>query len=177
MSFLRNAFLALFFLVLDRQVAVLLPWPPLAFLRRDVTGTKVAWRLKTHVGKYASPILIHGLLYTAAEESFVTCLEAVTGQTIWTERIGGKYTASPVYADNRLYFLKLQPAQVQATARLLAKDATVPCQGAQPQSGIQIVQGNVRASVTKIQDRLVGPPDGIRPLIRLLPSSRPVFRP
>ena len=70
----------------------------------DVTGTKVAWRLKTHVGKYASPILVDGLLYTAAEESFVTCLEAATGQTIWTERIGGKYAASPVDADNRLYF-------------------------------------------------------------------------
>jgi outer membrane protein assembly factor BamB len=70
----------------------------------DVTGTKVAWRLKTHVGKYASPILVDGLLYTAAEESFVTCLDAATGQTIWTERIGGKYAASPVYADNRLYF-------------------------------------------------------------------------
>jgi outer membrane protein assembly factor BamB len=70
----------------------------------DVTGTKVAWRLKTHVGKYASPILVDGLLYTAAEESFVTCLDAASGQTIWTERIGGKYAASPVYADNRLYF-------------------------------------------------------------------------
>jgi outer membrane protein assembly factor BamB len=70
----------------------------------DVTSSKVAWRLKTHVGKYASPILVDGLLYTAAEESFVTCLDAATGQTIWTERIGGKYAASPVYADNRLYF-------------------------------------------------------------------------
>ena len=70
----------------------------------DVTGTHVMWKLGTHVGKYASPILVDGLIYTAAEESFVTCVEAATGAVVWTERIGGKYAASPVYADGRLYF-------------------------------------------------------------------------
>ena len=70
----------------------------------DVTETNVVWRLKTRVGKYASPILVDGLIYTAAAESFLTCLEAATGQTVWTERIGGQYAASPVYADGRLHF-------------------------------------------------------------------------
>ncbi|MBN2506074.1 MAG: PQQ-binding-like beta-propeller repeat protein [Verrucomicrobia bacterium] len=74
----------------------------------DVTATHVAWKLKTRVGKYASPLLVDGLIYTAAEESFVTCLDAHTGKTIWTERLGGKYAASPVYADGRLYFLDQQ---------------------------------------------------------------------
>ncbi len=74
----------------------------------DVTGTHVAWKLNTHVGKYASPILVDGLIYTAAEESFVTCIEAATGQVVWTERIGGKYAASPIYADGRLYFFDQQ---------------------------------------------------------------------
>ena len=45
-----------------------------------------------------------GLIYTAAEENYVTCLEAATGKVVWTERIGGKYAASPIYADGRLYF-------------------------------------------------------------------------
>jgi len=70
----------------------------------DVTDTGVVWKLKTRVGKYASPILVDGLIYTAADESFITCLEAATGQTVWTERVGGKYAASPIYADGRLYF-------------------------------------------------------------------------
>ena len=74
----------------------------------DVTDTGVLWKLKTRVGKYASPILVDGLIYTAAEESFITCLEAATGQTVWTERVGGKYAASPVYADGRLYFFDQQ---------------------------------------------------------------------
>jgi outer membrane protein assembly factor BamB len=70
----------------------------------DVTESHVLWKLKTHIGKYASPLLVDGLIYTAAEESFVTCLDAATGAVVWTERIGGKYAASPVYADGRLYF-------------------------------------------------------------------------
>lgn len=69
----------------------------------DVTDTGVVWKLKTRVGKYSSPILVDGLIYTAAEESFITCLEAATGQTVWTERVPGKYAASPIYADGRLY--------------------------------------------------------------------------
>jgi outer membrane protein assembly factor BamB len=70
----------------------------------DVTDTHVAWRLKTHIGKYASPILVDGLIYSAAEQSFLTCLEAASGDVVWTERIGGSYEASPIYADGRLYF-------------------------------------------------------------------------
>lgn len=74
----------------------------------DVTDTAVAWKLRTRVGKYASPILVDGLIYTAAEESFITCLEAATGEVVWTERVGGKYAASPIYADGRLYFFDQQ---------------------------------------------------------------------
>ena len=38
----------------------------------DVTDSKVTWKLKTHIGKYASPLLVDGFIYTAADESFVT---------------------------------------------------------------------------------------------------------
>lgn len=70
----------------------------------DVTDSHVQWRLRTRIGKYASPLLVDGLLYTAAEESFVSCIDASNGKAVWTERIGGKHAASPVYADGRLYF-------------------------------------------------------------------------
>jgi outer membrane protein assembly factor BamB len=74
----------------------------------DVTDTHVQWKARTHIGKYASPILVDGLLYTAAEQSFLSCLDAATGDIVWTERIGGGYQASPIYADGRLYFFNQQ---------------------------------------------------------------------
>jgi outer membrane protein assembly factor BamB len=70
----------------------------------DVTDSGVLWRLRTHVGKYASPLLVDGLIYTAAEQSFVTCVDSAKGEVVWTDRIGGSYAASPIYADGRLYF-------------------------------------------------------------------------
>lgn len=70
----------------------------------NVTDTHVAWKISSGVGKYASPLLVDGLIYTAADESFVTCIEAASGKVVWTERIGGKYAGSPIYADGRLYF-------------------------------------------------------------------------
>ena len=70
----------------------------------DITDTGIVWRAKNHVGKYASPILLDGLIYTVADEAFLNCLDAATGQVVWSERIGGKFAASPIYADGRIYF-------------------------------------------------------------------------
>ena len=70
----------------------------------DITDTHVVWTQRKGVGRYASPLLVDGLIYLAVDESFVTCIEAETGEVVWNERIGGKYAASPIYADGRLYF-------------------------------------------------------------------------
>ena len=72
--------------------------------RGNVTDTHVAWKLNKNIGKYASPLLVDGLIYTAADESFITCIDAASGEIVWSERVGGKYAASPIYADGRLYF-------------------------------------------------------------------------
>jgi outer membrane protein assembly factor BamB len=33
-----------------------------------------------------------------------TCLDALTGQMIWRERLGGNFSASPLLAGERIYF-------------------------------------------------------------------------
>jgi len=70
----------------------------------DLPDSAVAWKQKKGIGRYASPLLVDGLLYSASDESFITCIDAATGQTVWTERVGGKYAASPIYGDGLLYF-------------------------------------------------------------------------
>jgi outer membrane protein assembly factor BamB len=70
----------------------------------DVTATHVLWTQQAHVSSYSSPILVDGLIYMAAAQSFISCVDAANGQAVWTERIGGDYQASPVYGDGRLYF-------------------------------------------------------------------------
>ena len=70
----------------------------------DVTDSNVAWKARTGIGKYASPLLIDGLLYTANDESFITCLDAKSGEVVWSERVGGKFAGSPIYADGHMFF-------------------------------------------------------------------------
>lgn len=74
----------------------------------DVTDTHVVWKLKARAAKTASPVLVGDLIYMVADESFVSCIEATTGQVVWSERIGGRYAASPIYGDGRLYFCSQQ---------------------------------------------------------------------
>jgi outer membrane protein assembly factor BamB len=33
------------------------------------------------------------------------CLDAQTGETVWHSRLGGNFSASPIYADGRIYCL------------------------------------------------------------------------
>ena len=52
-----------------------------------------------------SPLYRKPYLYTVTSAGIVTCLQAATGEVVYQGRLGGKYSASPVYADGRLYFL------------------------------------------------------------------------
>ena len=70
----------------------------------NVTESHVVWKVKDDVPTITSPLLIDGLLYFTASRSYVTCLDANTGEVVWRERIGGGFWASPVSALGRLYF-------------------------------------------------------------------------
>src|SRR5215208_2189002 len=58
----------------------------------DVTNTHVAWTAKTGAPRNASPLLVDGALYLAADDGTVTCLEAATGKERWSERVGRAYS-------------------------------------------------------------------------------------
>jgi outer membrane protein assembly factor BamB len=42
-------------------------------------------------------------LYMVADNGIASCLDARTGDVHWTERLGGKFSASPVLAADRIY--------------------------------------------------------------------------
>ena len=73
----------------------------------DVTGTRVAWKVK-NAAQTASPIIVDDLLYMVSDSGMATCVEFATGKLVWRERLGGTYAASPIYADGRLYFCNQQ---------------------------------------------------------------------
>ena len=74
----------------------------------DVRDTHVLWKSKQGVPAKPSPLLIDGALYFVADGGVARCVDAKTGQTVWQERLEGKYTASPIYADGHVYFFSEQ---------------------------------------------------------------------
>lgn len=73
-----------------------------------VNDTHVKWKIDAPFPKYSSAILVGDLLYMALDDSFLACVNAGTGETVWKERVGGKFRACPIYADGRLYFFSLE---------------------------------------------------------------------
>ena len=71
---------------------------------RDVTGTHIAWTLRRGAPLTPSPLLVGDELYLVSDLGVATCLEGKTGETHWRRRLGGNYSASPVFADGRIYF-------------------------------------------------------------------------
>jgi outer membrane protein assembly factor BamB len=70
----------------------------------DVTATHVAWTAEKNVPHNPSPLLVGEELYLVSDYGVASCLDAKTGKVHWQERLGGNYSASPVYADGRIYF-------------------------------------------------------------------------
>jgi outer membrane protein assembly factor BamB len=44
-------------------------------------------------------------LYAVTDGGIATCYKADSGDIVWQERVGGNFSASPVYADGKIYLL------------------------------------------------------------------------
>ncbi len=69
----------------------------------DVTATHVAWTLAKNVPNRSSPILVDDRLYMANGQGLLSCVDIKTGKVLGTERLGGPFWASPIFAAGRLY--------------------------------------------------------------------------
>lgn len=65
---------------------------------------EIQWRAKKQIPNVASPLLIGDEIYCASDAGIASCIDAKTGEPVWTQRIGDRFWASPLYADGRIYF-------------------------------------------------------------------------
>jgi outer membrane protein assembly factor BamB len=71
----------------------------------DVTDSHIVWRIRRQAPSTPTPLLIGEELYFVSDAGIATCVNALTGQTYWTERVKGNYSASPVHANGLILFL------------------------------------------------------------------------
>lgn len=80
----------------SRLLAVKLDQPPGA--------NPVAWYSDSQIPKKPSVLLVEDKLYFVNDGGIATCLDATTGREVWRARLGGQYSASPLYAGGLIYF-------------------------------------------------------------------------
>jgi outer membrane protein assembly factor BamB len=71
----------------------------------DITKTHIAWEQKKGVPALASPLYVDPFLYTITRSNILHCIEASTGKIVWLQRLTGVHSASPIFADGRIYVL------------------------------------------------------------------------
>ena len=72
--------------------------------RGDVTATHVVWQHERGAPYVCSPVLYGEHLYVHNELGILTCREAKMGKELYRQRLEGKFTASSVAGDGKVYF-------------------------------------------------------------------------
>lgn len=70
----------------------------------DVTKTHIVWQTNRAAPHTPSLLAVGDELYAISDKGIATCFDAKTGTVHWAERLGGNHSASPLYADGRIYF-------------------------------------------------------------------------
>jgi len=65
---------------------------------------RVAWSSQTEGVYVVTPLLYRGVLYTVKNNGVLTAYDARSGEQLYRKRLDGRFTASPVAADGRIYF-------------------------------------------------------------------------
>jgi outer membrane protein assembly factor BamB len=73
--------------------------------RGDITSSHVVWQVNTGAPYISSLVYDGGLLYMANDVGAITVVDAKSGEKVWQERVDGIFSASPVAADGKIYFL------------------------------------------------------------------------
>ena len=70
----------------------------------DATEKAIVWQQGKGAPNTPSTLSVGDELYVVSDAGIATCFDAKSGETHWTERLGGGFSASPVLAEGRIYF-------------------------------------------------------------------------
>jgi outer membrane protein assembly factor BamB len=70
----------------------------------DVTQTQMAWHTPRKAGRdQPSPIVVGGMLLVVSMDGIGCGYDVVSGRELWKDRLGGRFTSSPIAANGLAY--------------------------------------------------------------------------
>lgn len=70
----------------------------------DITESHVRWTADRGVPRSPSLLQVGKELFAVDDTGIATCLDAATGEKHWQKRLGGNFSASPLFVAGRIYF-------------------------------------------------------------------------
>ncbi|MDB5386785.1 MAG: serine/threonine protein kinase afsK [Planctomycetaceae bacterium] len=70
----------------------------------DITKTHSAWKISKQVPVISSPVIVGHEIYYVNDQGIASAANLSDGAVLWTKRIGGNHSASPLAADGKIYF-------------------------------------------------------------------------
>jgi outer membrane protein assembly factor BamB len=71
----------------------------------ELKESNLVWEQRKGMPKVPSMLYLKPHLFAITDGGIATCLKAATGEMVWQERVGGNFSASPVAAEGRIYFV------------------------------------------------------------------------
>jgi outer membrane protein assembly factor BamB len=76
----------------------------------DVTATKVIWKKEDRQSQnqMLTPVIKDGLIYTVTTRNTLMCIDAATGEEIWSERVKSNFNASPLFINGSIWLFSVK---------------------------------------------------------------------
>ena len=82
----------------------------------DVSRTHIKYQRPKSLPYVPTPIAYRHHVYLWNDNGVVSCIVAKTGKNVWTRRVGGKYSSSPICIDGKIYIMSESGEVVVITA-------------------------------------------------------------
>jgi outer membrane protein assembly factor BamB len=76
----------------------------------DITHTNVIWKKTDELSRNQSltPVIKDGLIYTINTRNILMCIDAATGEEVWSAHLTSNYEASPLYVNGNIWFFSVK---------------------------------------------------------------------
>ena len=72
----------------------------------DITSTNILWKKRDPLAhnQMLTPVIRDGLIYTVNSRNQMMCIDAKTGNEVWSKHMTADYDSSPLYIDGNIWF-------------------------------------------------------------------------
>ena len=77
---------------------------------RDITGTNIIWKKQEELSRNQclTPVIKDGLIYTVNTRNIMMCIDAASGEEVWSIHVTSNYDASPLYVNGNILFFSVK---------------------------------------------------------------------